>query len=61
MATSTYKGKLKQKTASGFDILHPETEADIVSYSGTIGGTTVTNVKDALDTIILAGVGVTDV
>ena len=58
---ATYKGKLKQKTASGFDILHPETEADIVSYSGTIGGTTVTNVKDALDTIILAGVGVTDV
>lgn len=58
---ATYKGKLKQKTANGFDILHPETEADIVSYSGSIGGVAVTNVKDALDTIIATGVGVTGV
>lgn len=58
---ATYKGKLKQKTANGADILHPETEADVVSYSGSVGGTSVANVKEALDTIISAGVGVTGV
>lgn len=40
--------------------LHPETDADIVNYSGTIGSTTVTNVKDALDAIG-QGIGVTGV
>ena len=59
---STIKGKLKQKTGSTTsDILHPETEASIVEYSGTVGSTSVTTVKDALDEIISAGVGVTDV
>lgn len=58
---ATIKGKLKQKTSTGSNILHPETEADLVKYSGTIGETSVDNVKSALDTIISAGVGVTDV
>lgn len=59
---ATYKGKLKQKTANGADILHPETEADAVLYSSDATGfTSVGNVKDALDTIITAGVGVTGV
>ena len=58
---ATIKGKLKQRTADGSNILHPETEADIVSYSNTVGGTSVTTVKGALDQIITAGVGVTGV
>ena len=40
--------------------LHPETKASIVEYSGTIDGTTVTNVKDALDALA-TGTGVNDV
>ena len=40
--------------------LHPETDADIVNYSGTIGSTAVTNVKAALDAIA-GGIGVTGV
>lgn len=40
--------------------LHPETDADIVNYSGNIGGTTVTTVKGALDKIA-TGIGVTGV
>ena len=59
---ATYKGKLKQKTGSTTsDILYPATDASIVDYSNTIGSTAVTNVKDALDTIVTAGVGVTGV
>ena len=56
------KGKLKQKTgAATSEILHPETDASIVQYSGTVGSASVTTVKGALDEIISAGVGVTDV
>ena len=56
-----YTGTLKQKVEGGSVILHPETEAGKVTYSGNVGGTAVTNVKDALDSIITAGVGVTGV
>lgn len=60
MATSN-KYRIKKKTSNGTITLHPETESDIVLYDNTIGGTTVTNVKQALDTIVTAGVGVTGV
>jgi len=53
------KGKLKQKTGSNTsEILHPETDASVVTYSGSVSG--ATNVKDALDTLAV-GTGVTGV
>lgn len=59
---ATFKGKLKQKTgASSFDILHPATDADIVSYSNTTSGLAATNVQAAIDEIVSSGVGVTGV
>ena len=36
---ATFTGKLKQKTGtSSYDILHPETEAGVVSYDHTSSG-----------------------
>lgn len=59
------KGKLKQKTSTGSNILHPETEADLVTYSYNSADTQdpkqAANTQQALDRIINAGVGVTDV
>lgn len=55
------KGKIKRKvSSSAVEILHPETEASLVSYSKTIGGTAVTDVAGALDKIV-SGIGVTGV
>ena len=45
------KYRIQQKTANGLQTLHPETDSTVVQYSGTIGSTAVTNVKDALDAI----------
>lgn len=59
---ATFKGKLKQKTGTNsFDILHPATDADIVSYSNTTSGLAATNVQAAIDEIVSSGVGVTGV
>ena len=61
MATTIKKGQIKRKVSStDVEVLHPETNADIVLYSKTIEGTAVTNVKDALDKIV-TGIGVTGV
>lgn len=55
------KGKLKQKTGSNTsEILHPETDASVVVYSGSINETAVSDVKSALDALA-AGTGVTGV
>ena len=55
------KGKLKQKTGSNTsEILHPETDASVVTYSGSVDGTAVSDVKSALDALA-AGTGVTGV
>lgn len=57
-----FKGKLKQKTgANTSEILHPETEAGIVTYVNTQSGLTATDVQAAIDEIVATGVGVTGV
>lgn len=59
---ATFTGKLKQKTgASSYDILHPETEAGVVSYDHTSSGLLATTVQGAIDEIVSSGVGVTGV
>ena len=57
-----FKGKLKQKTgANTSEILHPESEADVIIYSNTSSGLTATDVQGAIDEIVSSGVGVTGV
>ena len=59
---ATYKGKWRQKTGDNTsDILHPETEAGVVTYSNTTRGLTATDVQAAIDEIVQTGVGVTGV
>ena len=59
---ATFTGKLKQKTGtSSYDILHPETEAGVVSYDHTSSGLQATTVQGAIDEIVSSGVGVTGV
>ena len=56
-----YKGPIKQKTGiNTSEVMHPETEADVVLYSNTIEGVNVDNVKEALDKLA-TGVGVSGV
>ncbi len=45
------KYRLEQKVGSSMVTLHPETDASVVQYSGTIGGTAVTNAKAAIDAL----------
>ena len=62
MAETTSKYRIKQKVSSTDTlVLHPETDADIVSYDNTDSGLTATNVQDAIDEIVESGVGVTGV
>lgn len=62
MATTTVKGKLKQKLNNNdVLIMHPETEADVVKYNNTSSGLQATTVQDAINEIVTTGVGVTGV
>ncbi len=65
MANSIEKGRLKQKNGTDTVELHPHTDADVVSYTHNASDTqplsSAENVQQALDRIINAGVGVTDV
>lgn len=65
--TQIKKGQIKRKAGTDastgkqiIQILKPQTDADIVLYEGTINGTAVHNVDDAIDQLIL-GTGVNDV
>ena len=59
---ATFTGKLKQKTgANTYDILHPETDANVVDYDNRASGLVAQNVQDAIDEIVSSGVGVTGV
>lgn len=47
---ATRKVRIQEKTgASSTDLLHPETEAGIVTYSNTSSGLTATDVQSAID------------
>lgn len=50
MATTTKKGKLKQKiSATDSAVLHPETEAGVTIYNNSSSQLTSTNVQNAID------------
>lgn len=65
MANSIEKGRLKQKNGTDTVELHPHTDADVVSYTHDPNDSEelshASTVQEALDRIINAGVGVTDV
>lgn len=59
---ATKKTQLTQLNSSNeLDILHVETDADIVKYSNASSGLTATDVQAAIDEIVSSGVGVTGV
>lgn len=43
------KIQMNLKTESGYNQLHPETEASMVLYSSSVGGTSVSTLKDYLN------------
>lgn len=45
------KYRIEQKVGNTTVTLHPETDASVVQYSGTIGGTAVTNAAAAIDAL----------
>lgn len=62
MSSTTKRGQLTQlNSTNDLDVLHPETEASIVTYTNTTSGLTATNVQAAIDEIVNQGVGVTGV
>lgn len=48
MATKT---RIKQKTQTGVEILHPETEAAVVLYNGSASGSSAANAQAAIDNL----------
>lgn len=59
---ATRKVRIQEKTgASSTDLLHPETEAGVVTYSNTSSGLTATNVQDAIDEVLTSAGAVDDV
>lgn len=52
MAQTTKKYQIIQKTSTeDTTVLHPETEADIVSYDNSVSGLSATTIQDAIDEI----------
>ena len=59
---ATRKVRIQEKTgASSVDLLHPETQADVVVYDNTESGLEATTVQDAIDELLTSGGSVDDV